>query len=231
VRYRADKLWQFFSLEELRELAQQDWPIDGRNLMLPKEKRRVGWSLAVGAVVAGLIAGYYYFQAFEANQRLRSLVTECEKKTAPAIEGLQPGYSLDDFKPPPRTKVAAPTLPPALSPDDSKPPPGIEDPLKLAPVEDLYHFFPGVKSIEDKAPLPEGYVVESCDPKNLVGYEKLPLFQARLMNTAEEADDYRTGRIYALIAFLIFCLPLAWYLILDRIRELSAAISGRDRGL
>jgi len=221
--------------------------------MLAKEKRRVGWSLAVGAVVAALIAGYYYFEAFKANQRLNSLVAECEQKAAPAVEGLPPGYSLDDFKPPPRTalpkgysevdnpaaKAAAPTLPPGVRLNDFKPPlanaaastPVEDDPLKLTPVENPYHFFPGVKSIEDNPPLPEGYVVESCDAKNLVGYEKLPLFQARLLNTAEEADDYRTGRIYALIAFLIFCLPLAWYLILDRIRELSAAIAGRDRGL
>ena len=50
--------------------------------MLPKEKRRVGWSIAVGAVVAGLVAGYSHFQAFEANQRLHSLVAECKKQAS-----------------------------------------------------------------------------------------------------------------------------------------------------
>ncbi|MGO9605306.1 MAG: hypothetical protein ACLQAT_18275 [Candidatus Binataceae bacterium] len=186
--------------------------------MLPKEKRRVKWSIAVGAVVAGLIAGYYRLQAFEANQRLHILVADCEKIVKPtsigpnASEGLtdeelrDEGYDLSKAKPPPTP---------------------IENPLKLTPVENSNHFFPGVKSIVEKPPLPDGYVVQSCDPKNLVGYEKLPLFQATLLTTAEEADN--GGRSSALIAFLIFCLPLAWYLLLDRIRELSAAIAGRDR--
>jgi hypothetical protein len=33
----------------------------------------------------------------------------------------------------------------------------------------------------------------------------------------------------SLFVFAIFCAPLVWYLFLDRIREVSAAVSGRDQ--
>ncbi|SRR6266851_5387273 len=148
--------------------------------MLPKEKRRVGWSIAVGAVVAGLVAGRYYLQAFTAKQRLRILVAECEKKAAPAAPDLPPGYKLDP----------APAVPP--------------------------------KTLTDAD--------FACEPKDLVDIHSLSVFQAKIVDTAREADnDPADSRSSALIAFLIFCLPLAWYLVLDRIRELSAAIAGRDR--
>ncbi|MGA3230392.1 MAG: hypothetical protein ABSD51_10625 [Candidatus Binatus sp.] len=204
--------------------------------MLAKEKRRSGWSLAVGAVVAGLIAGYFHFEAFNANRRLHILVAECEKIVKPNSEApaIPEGFVEDA----PTASATDPNASEGLTDDEarakgydlSKAIPPVEDPLKLAPVDDSYHIFPGVKSVEGKPPLPAGYVVESCDPENLVGYEKLPLFQARLLNTAEEADNDRAdGRSSALIAFLVFCLPLVWYLVLDRIRELSAAIAGKDR--
>jgi hypothetical protein len=35
--------------------------------------------------------------------------------------------------------------------------------------------------------------------------------------------------MYATLALLIFSLPLLWYFLLDRIAEVSAAISGRRR--
>jgi hypothetical protein len=139
--------------------------------MLSKEKRRVGWSIAAGAVVAGLVAGYYYVRAFEANHRLHVLVAECEKQGAIPI---------------------APPIP----------------------------------------PIPKGYTLDPpvCDPKVLESLGDLVGDQAKIVGTASEADaDRELGRNGALIAFLIFCLPLAWYLVLDRIRELSAAIAGRDR--
>jgi len=33
----------------------------------------------------------------------------------------------------------------------------------------------------------------------------------------------------SLFVFAIFCVPLVWYFLLDRIREVSAAVSGRDQ--
>ena len=44
------------------------------------------------------------------------------------------------------------------------------------------------------------------------------------------ADQERfNGWFVGLVVFLISCLPLVWYFLLDRIRELSAAVSGKDR--
>jgi hypothetical protein len=131
--------------------------------MLSKEKRRVQWSIAVGAVVAGLVAGRYYLQASDATHRIRILVADCEKQ-----------------------------------------------PLDL----------------------PKGYHLD-CEPGALVKqrdhYRSLSALEAKIVDTAGEADNYRAhGHRFALLAFLVFCLPLAWYLVLDRIRELSAAIAGRD---
>lgn len=33
----------------------------------------------------------------------------------------------------------------------------------------------------------------------------------------------------SLATFIAFCLPLAWYFLLDRLREISGALSGRDK--
>ena len=130
--------------------------------MFPKERKRAKWSIAVGAVIAGLVGGGSYLQALDANHRTRILVSDCEKQ----------------------------------------------------PIE---------------PPLPKGFVLD-CEPDALLDRHNLPVLETKIVETAREADNDRAdGRRYALFVFLIFCLPLAWYLVLDRIRELSAAISGRDR--
>jgi len=166
--------------------------------MLPKEKRRCGWSLAVGAVVAGLIAGYFHFQAFKANRRLHVLVAECEDWVlTPPAAGKASANS---------EKHAAPKT------------------LTDADMAAAGH------SVEDL--FSNSHLV--CDPKVLLELSDLTasMFpdQAKIVDAAKEADNDRAdGRSSASIAFLIFCLPLVWYLVLDRIRELSAAIAGRDR--
>jgi hypothetical protein len=74
-----------------------------------------------------------------------------------------------------------------------------------------------------------------CDPKELMEFSDLrtsPLEgdQGKIEALATEADDDRaSSRFRALAVLLIFCLPLAWYFVLDRIREISAAVAGRDR--
>jgi hypothetical protein len=53
---------------------------------------------------------------------------------------------------------------------------------------------------------------------------------AQIVNAAREADNDRgNGRLFGLAVLLLSCLPLFWYFLLDRIREVSAAVSGRDR--
>ena len=45
-----------------------------------------------------------------------------------------------------------------------------------------------------------------------------------------EANQASDSRLFlSLITFAAFSLPLVWYLLLDRIREISAAVSGRDK--
>ncbi|MFZ0890264.1 MAG: hypothetical protein WA005_17630 [Candidatus Binataceae bacterium] len=54
--------------------------------------------------------------------------------------------------------------------------------------------------------------------------------QAQIAYAAREADNDRAnGRYHGLAALLLFCLPLVWYFLRDRVREASDAISGRDR--
>jgi hypothetical protein len=67
-----------------------------------------------------------------------------------------------------------------------------------------------------------------CDPKELRDLSvKSPLVgdQAKIVDLAMEADEDRaSGRFRALVVFLIFCVPLVWYFLLDRLKEVSAAI-------
>jgi hypothetical protein len=140
--------------------------------MLPKEKRRGGWSLAVGVILAGLAAGYFYLQISDANERLHSLVAECKKQKA--------------------TLTAAP--------------------LTDAEIGDDFG--------------------EACEPNTYVSLHDhaLSVLEQRVWDVGREVDgDERDRARSVLVVFLIFCLPLIWYLVLDRIREISAAIAGRDR--
>jgi hypothetical protein len=173
--------------------------------MLPREKRRAGWSIAVGVVVAGLVAGYHYFQAFEANQTLNNLVSKCE--------GLPPGYDIAKVYPP-LNKTA----------------PGASNTAQAAP-DETAKLPPGWTE-EDNPERPSNFTPDACNPKALVDRIDLVGEQAKIADMARQAENDRAdGRSSSLIAFAIFSLPLAWYLVLDRIRELSAAITGRDRGL
>jgi hypothetical protein len=54
--------------------------------------------------------------------------------------------------------------------------------------------------------------------------------EAQIADTAQEAkDDRANGRFFGLLTFVAFCFPLGWYFLLDRLREISDAVSGRDR--
>jgi hypothetical protein len=81
--------------------------------------------------------------------------------------------------------------------------------------------------------LPKG-AVEICDPSNLT-LDRPDEFVGSLKVIADIQNDATGWRnnipIWSLGLFAIFCIPLFWYLILDRIREVSAAVSGRDQNL
>jgi hypothetical protein len=75
----------------------------------------------------------------------------------------------------------------------------------------------------------------SCDP-DLLLYEdnstsgKLRGIQVYIVTTDREADA-KASELWTVggIVFLIFCIPMIWYFFLDRLREVSAAVSGRDQ--
>jgi hypothetical protein len=75
----------------------------------------------------------------------------------------------------------------------------------------------------------------SCDP-DLLLYEdnsssgKLRGIQVDIVTIDRKADG-KASELWSAsgIVFSIFCIPAIWYLLLDRLREISAAVSGRDR--
>ena len=78
--------------------------------------------------------------------------------------------------------------------------------------------------------LERGQNMYLCNPADLAYKYKLKGVQQQIDNTQQEATNDRSdGRLVGSVLFLLFCLPLLWYLLLDRIREVSGAVSGRDR--
>lgn len=91
-------------------------------------------------------------------------------------------------------------------------------------------------------PIPPGSTIDAvpvgCEPDALVyaagglrpgsGKYIVTPVQQQIADFALDAQN-RYAWPRAIAAFSVFCLPLIWYFLLDRARELSAAISGRDR--
>jgi hypothetical protein len=177
--------------------------------MLAREKKRAAWSLAIGAFCASAILGWEYRKARIAESNLPALVERC-KVDARKVD-IPPG----SVPIPPGTKI--------------EPPVGrhsgglyIQDAsggrLRRATPQDLlgakFYALPGV-----------------CEPDTLAdgelqGYDLTPGQQQ--IADAWDAQSHKTWP-FGIAAFAVFCLPLIWYFLLDRIRELGAAISGRDR--
>ena len=78
-----------------------------------------------------------------------------------------------------------------------------------------------------------------CDPDTLEdsvaraprhSYLEPEPIQAEIMWTWErlQQENKRPYGVVSLVILIVSCMPLFWYLLLDRIRELSAAISGRE---
>jgi hypothetical protein len=127
--------------------------------MLAREKRFAIRSIAVGLVVAGLVAALCTWQVQQADARLDAL------RKMPA---------------------ATPT------PNDSD-------------------FVP------DK-------------PKGWVPLTDIPETFSNVAKAETEADRARDSRWFlSLVTFSTFSLPLVWYFLLDRLREVSGALSGRDK--
>lgn len=72
-----------------------------------------------------------------------------------------------------------------------------------------------------------------CDPADFTPADPSFQFTGDLKEIADKrqaAQTIRDTRMFSAGAvFAVFCIPLAWYFLLDRIREISGAVSGRDR--
>jgi hypothetical protein len=146
--------------------------------MLPREKKRAAWSLAIGLVAAGGVAVGTELQARRLDNRTRAELAKCEAENA-------------------ERKARVSAIPPA------------------------------------KRGYWDSFVVE-CDPADFVPDKREPYVRGQDLIADLEHDARATHdswKFRAPAVFAVFCLPLLWYLFLDRIREISAAISGRDRRL
>jgi hypothetical protein len=79
--------------------------------------------------------------------------------------------------------------------------------------------------------IPKGHE-RICDPNDFTpaNWEELTGELKDVSDARKQAQDLRDNWVFdPVITFAIFCAPLLWYLILDRIREVSAAVSGRDQ--
>jgi hypothetical protein len=227
--------------------------------VLARERKRALWSLAIGVIIVPAALSFWYLRAQAVDVRLQSLVANCEKEaSASNSKGftiVTPEEWKRTFKGPPNTASRSPGAPPdavsrirdssgavigyrmkdgsikrfefegkstAISPEEAK----RLWANRLGGPEKGY----GGPSI----PLPPGFKLAGfkpiCDPGSLMSLPELKGESAQIVNAALEADNDRdNGRLFGLAALLLSCLPLFWYFLLDRIREVSAAISGRDR--
>jgi hypothetical protein len=162
-------------------------------------------SLGIGIALGVAVLGYRYEQARVADARLRSLVAHCQNNgvhTAKQSATLPPGYILKPIQPSAAATAMNPSVP---------------------------HANPGGGRWVPLSPGAErGDLV--CDPEDLVGLPDLVGEQAQIANTSREANNDRAnGRLFGLLTLAGFCIPAGWYFFLDRLREISDALSGRDR--
>jgi hypothetical protein len=83
---------------------------------------------------------------------------------------------------------------------------------------------------------PKGYKLDSlagakpvCEPSDLEGEPELTGIGSPIVEAVTRAQRlHDNALLWSLILFAGFCTPLLWYFLIDRLREISAAISGRD---
>lgn len=229
--------------------------------MLWKEKRRVLWSLAIGAVLA---LGVYFWPrvvAFWEARPLRGLVAACKTSHLPlpplkeraarvdttdelAISGYVTeevglhGY-FDDGQLFASENLHAKLADIIKKSEFAKLDPG----EKREVIESLLHADKDFSNLsaaaqaEARRRIYDSLHLASlaCDPDELSISEpdqvegiqqQIFAVSAQLHAEALEQDDVTK---YAALVFGFFCLPLVWYFLMDRLREISAAISGRDQ--
>lgn len=177
--------------------------------MLAREKKRAGWSLAAGVTLALGCLAWSYWNSFQADAKVRELVRLCEQERPAKLRGF------DSYKSVEKAFVASPQFQ-SLDPEARA--------AALNKTHQMYCCEPAEIG-QDSDPLG----IDSGSASSHVANRsdrQIEIWQASHFG----ADlDRETGRFVGLAVFLISCLPLVWYFLLDRIREVSAAVSGRDR--
>jgi hypothetical protein len=151
------------------------------------ERRRIAWSLTIGAVLALACLGWSCWSAAKAEATLRKSLDECEAA----------------LRAKPYKSYAA-----ALQ---------------------MMHAHPGWRDLDEfarKRLRDDARKIYACDLSDLGEFDfDLSDIQTRIMKASQEAkSDRHDGQFAALVIFGLFCLPLVWYFLLDRLREVSAAI-------
>jgi hypothetical protein len=161
--------------------------------MLASEKKRVIWSLAIGAFCTSTILVWEHQRESTADRDLFTLIERCKDEA-------RSGISVE-----PR-------------------------------VGSLLH---SNKAIQDK-PATFEFPPNDCEPKDIEADERaandrgIHFFsfsrpeQQQIFDFVLHGKDRSIWRL-PIVMFSLFGLPFLWYFLLDRLRELSAAISGRDR--
>jgi hypothetical protein len=194
--------------------------------VLVKEKKRAAWSLAFGILGGFVAGGWNYHVAMHEQAQLKALIAQCGE--------------LD-----PSTLTPLATVTSAAEKFVSKHSNGqkfgdiIRDPEfgKFQRGEKAYiigYFIDhqlktdpdwGKFNAHDQADLVNRAYKKAglCDPDEL------------LVSESDASDRTEVARRHAeriaALVFGFFCLPFIWYFLLDRLREISAAVSGRDRNL
>jgi hypothetical protein len=190
--------------------------------MLNRERRRCVWSLVIGVAVGAAVFGYWYERARTVDARVRQLVANCEadsvrsKKDLPAgyNEGSWNGHNWVDACGIPLAADAQSKAEAAWEAKQTRPAATTSAAAVPSPNADKPAMIGGM--IDDLGIFKHRWVPE--DPGD------------RIADAAREADaDRESGRYWALFTFATFCIPLGWYFILDRLREVRDALSGRDR--
>lgn len=185
-----------------------------RRAVLAREKRRAGVSLVIGLAAGSIIVGVQYLGIVRAERRLRDLEEKCvrESKAVP----IPPGATVDQ-PPPGVTLEPLPKSAAKLTPKEVPP-----RPYRILPKD----FIPDV-------PLTDWDFVCSGAALSGVSDEQLHSGRGRELRDAYRSlSDQRDQLGFLFLpagVLLVFLLPLVWYFLLDRLTEISAAISGRDR--
>jgi hypothetical protein len=171
--------------------------------LFAKEKKRAAYSIAIGMSISLLALAWSQWRAWRSENALPALVQKCKqdwkyKSYENSLKGMVADPDWNKFSDEERAELKRQAR---LDYEC--------DPRKLAnlPNDDLDAFALLIKE-EDKQPHAE--------------------IQGRMVTVIDDASSYREeGHVWALLVMAVFSIPLVWYFLLDRLREVGDAFGGR----